>query len=479
MSPDRRAADRLNDYLDAVATGTAPSHDLDPALGATVECFFAADDAPAPPPELADRLWERLMDAPASAELTPHPPVVLPDRNGRAPAHVAPSPLPPRSPFGPRWALGQLATAALVVLVLVGSIILIGPNRMAPPRPGDAPAIVPAPISGGAPLAEPLWQSSGGPGRPFGEPAAPAIDLQGNVWVPDAAYDQILILAPDGTFLETWGAPGSGEGEFRFADPRAQGSHSEGGVAFDQAGNIYVADTGNFRIQKFGPDRTFITSWGSEGAGNGQFRRPIDVAVDGQERVYVSDEELGTIQVFTSDGAWLASWAGLGTPVGLAAAPTSGNPLDPTSSPALWVAQSGGVLGFSGSGERLATWDGSDNGEGTLLNPLDVAVDEAGRVFVADHGADRVLVFTPDGALLGALGEPGEEPGQFQGPRGIALAGEGHAYVIEAGTKRLQKLRLLPPLAPAGTEPADPPSAGEPTSQESWSDGWGSGDQTP
>ena len=92
MSPDRRAADRLNDYLDAVATGTAPSRDLDLALGATVECFFAADDAPAPPPELADRLWERLMDAPASAELTPHPPVVLPDRNGRAPAHVAPSP---------------------------------------------------------------------------------------------------------------------------------------------------------------------------------------------------------------------------------------------------------------------------------------------------------------------------------------------------------------------------------------------------
>src|SRR5687767_10831431 len=174
MSPERSAADRLNDRLDAVATGTARSRDLDPALGATVERFFAADDAPAPPPELADRLWERLMDAPASVEVTPHPPVVLPDRNGRAPAHVAPSPLPRQSLSGPRWTLGQLATAALVALVLAGTVILLGPGRLTPLRPGDAPAIVPAPVSQ-EPLAEPLWQSSGAPERPFVEPASPAI----------------------------------------------------------------------------------------------------------------------------------------------------------------------------------------------------------------------------------------------------------------------------------------------------------------
>lgn len=478
MSPDRRAADRLNDYLDAVATGTAPSRDLDLALGATVECFFAADDAPAPPPELADRLWERLMDAPASAELTPHPPVVLPDRNGRAPAHVAPSPLPPRSPFGPRWALGQLATAALVMLVLAGSVVLFGPGRLGLPRQNTAPAIGPAPISGQASLAEPLWQSSGGPGLPFGDVAAPAIDPEGNVWVPDATRNQFLIFAPDGTFLEAWGAPGSGDGEFRFADPRAGVGYGEGGVAFDAAGNIYVADSGNFRIQKFGPDRAFVTSWGSEGSGNGQFRRPIDVAVDGQGRVYVSDEGSGTIQVFTSDGTWLATWSGLGTPVGLAAAPAGGNVLDPDRADVLWVAQPGSVVAFSGAGERLATWDASGGGAEALLRPLDIAVDGAGRVFVADHDADRVLVLAPDGTALGALGESGDEPGQFRGPRGIALDGEGHAYVIEAGAKRLQKLQLLPPLAPAGTEPEVPDGAGEPAPQEPWSDGWGSGDQT-
>jgi len=49
MSPDRRAADRLNDCLDAAAMRTATQpRDLDPALGTTVERFFAADDAPAP-----------------------------------------------------------------------------------------------------------------------------------------------------------------------------------------------------------------------------------------------------------------------------------------------------------------------------------------------------------------------------------------------------------------------------------------------
>jgi sugar lactone lactonase YvrE len=479
MSPDRRAADRLNDCLDAMAAGAAQPCGFDRAVGATAERFFAADDAPPPPPGLADRIWDDLTAPTATGPLAPHPPVAPPGRNGHRLGHDAPSMLPRRSPTVRRWALGYLATAALVALVLLGSVLLLVPGRLAPQRPNVAPAIVPAPISEDEPLAAPLWQSRGGPGLPFGEPAAPAVDPEGNVWVPDAAYDQFLIFAPDATFLESWGAPGNGDGEFRFANPRAQGNHNGGGVAFDQAGNIYVADTGNVRIQKFGPDRAFITSWGSEGAGAGQFRRPVDVAVDGQGRVYVSDEDRDAIEVFTSDGEWLASWPTSGAPAGIAAAPASGNPLDPNGAAVLWVAQSDGVLAFSAAGERLATWGAAGEDNEAFRNPLDVAVDEAGRVFVAEHDADLVRVLAPDGTVLGALGQPGAEPGKFQTPRGIALDGEGHAYVVEDGANRLQKLQLLPPLAPAGTEPDVPASAGEPTPQEPWSDGWGSGDQTP
>ncbi len=73
-------------------------------------------------------------------------------------------------------------------------------------------------------------------------------------------------------FLAKWGSEGSGDGQFR----------SPWGIAVDASGNVYVADFGNDRVQKFGPDGAFITKWGSEGTGDGQFayQNPTGLAVD-------------------------------------------------------------------------------------------------------------------------------------------------------------------------------------------------------
>ena len=68
-------------------------------------------------------------------------------------------------------------------------------------------------------------------------------------------------------------------------------------VAVDGSGNVYVADTENHRIQKFGPDGTFLTQWGSLGSGDGEFNRPYGVAVEGGF-VYVADTNNHRIQKF-------------------------------------------------------------------------------------------------------------------------------------------------------------------------------------
>jgi len=75
-----------------------------------------------------------------------------------------------------------------------------------------------------------------------------------------------------GGFDLKWGTSGSGPGELDF--PR--------GMAVDSAGNTYVVDVNNDRIEKFGPSGAFITQWGSQGNGNGQFNAPSGVAVDGK-----------------------------------------------------------------------------------------------------------------------------------------------------------------------------------------------------
>ena len=146
MNLDRVTADRISDYLDAVVTGDATrSLDLDPTLAATVEHFFAADDAPGPPPGLAEHLWQDLLQQYAApVGRLPSGPVEHPDLNARRTLGSMAAPLPQRGLSGPRWALAQLATAALVLLTLIasflalrGSLRLMGQEE----QPASIPAI--------------------------------------------------------------------------------------------------------------------------------------------------------------------------------------------------------------------------------------------------------------------------------------------------------------------------------------------------
>lgn len=69
----------------------------------------------------------------------------------------------------------------------------------------------------------------------------------------------------NGNFITKWGTEGSGEGQFarRIED-----------INVDSSDNVYVVDVGNNRIQKFDNNGNFISMWGSKGSGAGQFDRP-------------------------------------------------------------------------------------------------------------------------------------------------------------------------------------------------------------
>jgi len=107
------------------------------------------------------------------------------------------------------------------------------------------------------------------------------------------------------------GPPGSGVPGSSFNRPTD--------VAWDRAGNIYIADGigTNNRVAKFDKDGRFIKHWGSTGEGPGQFRGVKALAIDAQGNVYVADAGNKRIQVFDAEGTFKSEFGNVGTPLAM------------------------------------------------------------------------------------------------------------------------------------------------------------------
>jgi len=79
------------------------------------------------------------------------------------------------------------------------------------------------------------------------------------------------------------------------------------GIAVDSAGKVYVADSGNHRVQIFDSSGKYIAQFGSIGRGNGQFTYNNGIAVDSKGNVYVADSGNARIQIFDSSGKYICT----------------------------------------------------------------------------------------------------------------------------------------------------------------------------
>jgi sugar lactone lactonase YvrE len=171
-------------------------------------------------------------------------------------------------------------------------------------------------------------------------------------------------------------------------------------VAIAPDGTLYVADSGNHRIQHIALDDQggfkVLKTWGSFGEGanvpGGIFNEPWGIAVGPDGSVYVADTWNHRIQKFTKDGDFLLAW------------------------------------GYFGQAEKPEAFWG----------PRDVAVDALGRVFVTDTGNKRVVVFNPDGQYITEFGSYGMAAGQFDENVGIAVDAKERVYVADTWNQRLQ-----------------------------------------
>jgi len=125
-------------------------------------------------------------------------------------------------------------------------------------------------------------------------PTGVAIDeKRGRLFVADAKKHEVMVYSlDDGKLLKTIGGRGEDQGKFNYPT----------NVLLDKEGNLYVTDTGNFRIQIFDPDGKVIKSIGALGDKPGNFSRPKGIALDSEENLYVVDTAFNNIQVFNKKG---------------------------------------------------------------------------------------------------------------------------------------------------------------------------------
>ncbi|MFC2019925.1 hypothetical protein ACFLU4_08310 [Chloroflexota bacterium] len=225
-------------------------------------------------------------------------------------------------------------------------------------------------------------------------------------------------------FLTKWGSEGSGDGQFD--NPK--------GVAVDASGNVYVTDSGNHRIQKFDSSGNFITKWGSQGSGDGQFDWPKGVAVDASGNVYVV--ESGRIQKFDGDGNFITKWGSYGSGDGEfdelygVAIDASGN---------VYVPDLFRIQKFDGDGNFITKWGSYGSGDGELDKLTGVAIDASGNVYVVDNGNHRIQKFDSVGNFITKWGSQGSGDGQFSRPYGVGVDTSGNVYVTDLIDNRIQK----------------------------------------
>ncbi|MGB8474354.1 MAG: peptidyl-alpha-hydroxyglycine alpha-amidating lyase family protein [Candidatus Acidiferrum sp.] len=140
------------------------------------------------------------------------------------------------------------------------------------------------------------------------------VDKQDNIWVADKGSDMVIKFNPEGRVVMVFGRKqeASDEGTGPLKHPKPPLPPVDGmfrqvtDMAWDAAGDTYISDGYiNSRVAKFDKDGNWIKSWGEPGDKPGQFNTPHNIAIDNAGNVYVADRGNNRIQVFDGDGKFL------------------------------------------------------------------------------------------------------------------------------------------------------------------------------
>ena len=331
-------------------------------------------------------------------------------------------------------------------------------------------------ISTVAGIGEQGFSGDGGPARAarLHFPAGTIVDASGNLYIADSLNATIRKVAPDGTIstVAGTGVPGySGDGGPATAAMLTEPTD----VALDVSGNLFIADYGGHTIRKVAPDGTISTVAGTGipgfiGDGGpataAQLSSPVGVVVDESGNLYIGDSDNHRIRKVAPDGTITTvagtgqgGFSGDGGPATAAsllfpnflALDASGNLYiaDSENNRIRKVAPDGTILTVAGNGQDGFGGDGGPATDALIDDPIGVAVDASGNLYIADYGSDRIRKVAPDGTITtvagsgdeGIFGDGGPATDAvLDEPVGVVVDGSGNLYIADWENHRVAKV---------------------------------------
>ena len=230
-------------------------------------------------------------------------------------------------------------------------------------------------------------------------PLSVAIHDDGDIYV-GSRDNCICVFDQTGQLKNTIGSGGSGDGQFR----------CPWGV-FIKEDVLYVADSGNGRIQKLTSRGEFIHKFGQKGSRQGQLDHPRAVIVDSNNRMIVSDCGNYRIQIFNEEGGWLFSSNSIvGCPWGLA--------LDPQGNIHVTAVDSYSIKVFNNKCVYVRMY-------GDVKGPIGIVIDDEGYSLICEDVSKCLSIFDTRGNKIHTVGN-------VNYPWGIALdPRDGSVYVAD------------------------------------------------
>jgi len=266
------------------------------------------------------------------------------------------------------------------------------------------------------------WGSHGSQKGQFIEPRDVAVDASGRVYVADTGNHRVQVFDGEGQWLQTWSG-----GDRAFVEPLA--------IAMDSRGDVLVLDSHTNWIQRFDAEGHYLGRLGGPSAG---FFRARELAVDGQDNVYVADTGFSHIIKYSPDGIQLKVLGARGSGEGKLTEPV-GLAIDANGD--IYVADVGNrrIQRLDVLGRYLGSWPIAPS---ESVNGTHLVLGDDGLVYATEPARQRFVVFTKEGKMVGTWGQGGQGSGQFDRPTGFALDGQGYLYVADTYNHRVQKWKM-------------------------------------